>query len=75
MSNIDNDSRLVKAFKDAGVTCKTLWDDTSPETPFYFASVHGRTQVCEHLRNAAKSTCDAITSGSHQRLCFCQRKK
>lgn len=73
MSNINNDSRLVKAAEDAGVTCKTLWDDTHPITPFYLASYSGRAQICEHLRNGAKSTCDATTSGPHQRFCFCQR--
>ena len=72
MSDINNDEKLVKAAKDAGVSCKTLLDDEQPITPFYLASHSGRTEICEHLRNGAKSTCKATTTGPHQRFCFCQ---
>ena len=72
MSEIDNDEKLINAAKDANMVCNTLWDDTSPITPFYLPSHAGRTKICEHLRNGAKSTCEATTSGPHQRFCFCK---
>ena len=71
MTDIDDDAKLTKAALDAGVTCEELLDDPKPITPFYLANYNGRKNICEHLRNNAKSSCDA-SSKIHQRFCFCQ---
>ena len=59
----------------AGVTCQVLSDDMSSITPFYLPNHNGKPQ-CEHLRNAATSSCEKVYTGSLnlQRFCFCKWK-
>ena len=73
MTDVDDDTKLVKAALDAGVTCQVLADDPGSFTPFYLPNHNGKTQ-CEHFRNGAKSSCEAVYAGSInlQRLCFCK---
>ena len=73
MSDIDDDTKLVKAALDAGVTCERLADDTSPATPFLIPNYNGKNQ-CEHLRESASSSCENVYTGSLnlQRTCFCK---
>ena len=72
MSDVDNDTKLVKTALDVGVACQVLADDTGSITPFFLPNYNGKTQ-CEDLRNGATSSCEQVYNGSLnlQRFCFC----
>ena len=73
MTDVDNDTKVVKAALDVGVTCQVLSDDESSFTPFYLPNYQGKAH-CEHLRNAAVSSCEKVYTGSLnlRRFCFCK---